>query len=218
MYAAHVPAGDGPFPTVLALHGWGASAHDLLGLAPFFLGGEALVLCPQGPVEVPIAPGVAGYGWFPISAGSPPDARAFGAAGEMLERYLSEAERRYPIDPRKLVLLGFSQGGAMGYDLFLRQPERFAGLAALSSWLPPGVADGISAGPALENRPVLVVHGTTDPMIDVARGAESRDRLIALGLAVRYREYEMGHEISPEALRDLVGWLEDQLSSPIHLL
>lgn len=214
---AHVPAGKGPFPTVVALHGWGANAHDLLGLAPFFLAGEALVLCPQGPVDVPVAPGVPGYGWFPISAGAPPDPAAFASAGQALERYLGEAERSYPIDSRKLVLLGFSQGGAMAYDLFLRQPERFAGLAALSSWLPPGVVERAAPGPALENRPVLVLHGRSDPMIDVARAVESRDRLIALGLAVRYREYEMGHEISPEALRELVGWLEDQLSSPIHL-
>ncbi len=217
MYAAHVPVGDGPFPTVVTLHGWGANAHDLLGLAPFFLGGEALVLCPQGPVEVTIAPGVSGYGWFPISAGAPPDPQAFKSAAAGLERYLAEAERCYPIDPRKRVLLGFSQGGAMAYDLFLRQPERFAGLAALSSWLPPGVAEGATPGPALENRPVLILHGRSDPMIDVARAVESRDRLIALGLAVRYREYEMGHEIAPDALRELVGWLEDQLSSPIHL-
>ena len=53
LHTAHVPAGDGPFPTLVALHGWGASAHDLLGLAPWLLGGEALVLCPQGEVRVP---------------------------------------------------------------------------------------------------------------------------------------------------------------------
>ena len=67
-------------------------------------------------------------------------------------------------------------------------------------------------------RPVLIVHGRSDPMIDLGRAVESRDRLIALGLAVRYREYEMGHEIAPDALRELVGWLEERLSSPIQLV
>ena len=72
LYTAHVPAGDGPFPTVLALHGWGASAHDLLGLAPLLHGGEALVLCPQGPVSFEIQQGYRGYGWFPLASGNPP--------------------------------------------------------------------------------------------------------------------------------------------------
>ena len=50
------PAGPGPHPTIIALHGWGANAHDLFGLAPHLLGGEALVVCPQGPIEVPQGP------------------------------------------------------------------------------------------------------------------------------------------------------------------
>ena len=79
MHAAHVPAGDGPFPTILALHGWGASAHDLLGLAPYLHGGEALVLCPQGPVAVPIGPGINGWGWFPLTGGGPLGATRAGA-------------------------------------------------------------------------------------------------------------------------------------------
>src|SRR5215210_1579686 len=61
-YAAHVPEGDGPFPSVILLHGWGANAHDLLGFAPFLHGGNALVLCPQGPFSLPIGYGMRGYG------------------------------------------------------------------------------------------------------------------------------------------------------------
>ena len=73
MYTAHVPQGDGPFPTILALHGWGANAHDLLGLAPYMLEGQALMLCPQGPVAFQAGPGQIGYGWFPITGGGPMD-------------------------------------------------------------------------------------------------------------------------------------------------
>ena len=71
LYAAHVPAGPGPFPTVIAIHGWGANAHDLLGLAPMLHGGRALVLCPQGQVTMPIGGGQQGYGWFPLAPGAP---------------------------------------------------------------------------------------------------------------------------------------------------
>ncbi len=75
-YTAHVPEGDGPHPTILMLHGWGASAHDLLGLAPILHGGRALVLCPQGPLAFQAGPGMVGYGWFPISQGRPPEPAA----------------------------------------------------------------------------------------------------------------------------------------------
>ncbi len=217
LHTAHVPAGDGPFPTLVALHGWGASAHDLLGLSPLLHGGRALVLCPQGPGRVPIGDGLEGYGWFPITPGSPPDPMEFAKGAAALRAFLDQALERYPVDRRKLVLLGFSQGGVMGYDLFLREPERFAGLAALSSWLPEALARSIPRQAAHQGRPVLVQHGTRDPMIDVARARESRDALLPFGVAVTCHEYEMGHEVGPEALRDLVRWLDEKALSPIRL-
>ena len=120
--------------------------------------------------------------------------------------------------PRKLVLAGFSQGGFMAYQLALAEPARFAGLLAISSWLPDGLAAATTATPEHANLPALVVHGSDDPMIPVERGQESRDALIALGVPTAYREYEMGHGIGPEALREIVGWLEEKVLSPIILV
>jgi predicted esterase len=84
LYTAHVPAGPGPFPTIVALHGWGASAHDPLGLAPYLHTGRARVLCPQGPVAFEAGPGMVGYGCFPITGGAPPDPQAFASGAEAL--------------------------------------------------------------------------------------------------------------------------------------
>jgi phospholipase/carboxylesterase len=218
MHTAHVPEGDGPFPTVLALHGWGANAHDLLGLAPYLHRGRALVLCPQGPVAFDVGGGMPGYGWFPITGGGPVDPEAFARGKVAITRFLDAACERYPVDRRKLVVLGFSQGGVMGYDLVLREPERFAGLAALSSWLPESLAATLERQPALESLPVFAVHGTEDPMIPVDRGRESRDQLLRLGVPTVYREYPMGHEIRPETLRDLVEWLESKVLEPVKLV
>lgn len=218
LYTAHVPAGDGPFPTILALHGWGASAHDLLGLSPLLHGGEALVLCPQGPVEVPIQEGIVGYGWFPITASGPMDPLAFAAGQRAVREFLDTAVERYPVDRNKLILMGFSQGGVMAYDLALRQPERFAGLIALSSWLPPELAEEVPSSDALQNLPTLVVHGTEDPMIPISMAQASRDALLKLQVPTVYREYPMGHEIRPEALREILTWLEEKVISPIQLL
>ena len=215
LYTAHVPPGDGPHPTVIALHGWGASAHDLIGLSPILHGGDALVLCPQGPVAFQIAQGVLGFGWWPISEGREMDPAAFERARGALRRFLDEVFARYPIDRRKVVLLGFSQGGVMAYDLVLSEPERFAGLVALSSWLPEAVDRAIPANEATKNLPALVIHGSQDPMIPIARAYASRDALLKLGVPTVFREYAMGHEIRPDALREIVRWLDEKVLSPV---
>ena len=216
-YTAHVPSGEGPFPTVLALHGWGANAHDLLGLAQVLHRGEALMLCPEGPVSMQIGDGMVGHGWYQIAGGRARDRSESEAAADAVRDFLALALERYPVDRGKLIILGFSQGGVMAYDLFLREPARFAALVALSSWLPEEVAAADLDGEELATRPVLVMHGTRDPMIDVERARESRTRLIQLGASLTYHEYEMGHEIAPEALRDLVTWLDEKAISPIQL-
>jgi phospholipase/carboxylesterase len=214
VHAAYEPDGEGPHPTLLALHGWGANALDLLGLAPLVAGGRFLVLCPQGPVTTPIAPNVNGHGWFPITMDAPPDPVAFERGLQAITVFLAAVRDRYPVAPDKLALLGFSQGGVMAYALALREPGGFAAVAALSTWLPPHLARG-AAPDALRGIPVLVQHGTQDPLIDVARGRESVETLRALGANVVYREYGMGHEISPAGLGELSRFLQEKVVSPI---
>ena len=215
LYTAHVPAGDGPHPAILLLHGWGASAHDLIGLAPVLHGGRTLVLCPQGPLAFQAGPGMLGYGWFPLVPGRPPDPAAIETALGRVEAFLDAALARYPVDPKRLVAAGFSQGGFLASLLALRSPARFAGLMALSSWLPPEIARSIPAQPAHKELPALVVHGSDDPMIPIARAYASRDALLGLGVPTVFREYPMGHEIRPEALREIVRWLEERVLSPV---
>jgi len=214
VHAAYEPAGDGPHPTVIALHGWGASALDLLGLAPHLGDGRYLVLCPQGPLAVPIGPGATGSGWFPISMGAPPDPVAFAAAVTALDAFVAGGLQRYPVARDRLAVVGFSQGGVMAYAQALRRRVPLAAVAALSSWFAPGL-HAATGDARLEGLPVLVQHGTADELIPVARGRESVESVRALGADVVYREYEMGHEISAASLRDLVAFLAARLGSPI---
>lgn len=211
LHTAHVPAGAGPFPTVVALHGWGASAHDLLGLAPLLHAGNALVLCPQGPVEVPVGPGMVGHGWFPLEPGKPPDPDAFRKGSQALRSFFAEAREAYPVDPERVVLLGFSQGGAMAYDWALSEPGSVAGLVALATWLPGVLADAVGGKPGQEELPVLVLHGTQDTMVDVEMARASRERLRDFGVQMMYRELEMGHELTPEALQIITRWLDEKV-------
>ena len=177
------------------------------------------MVSPQGPLEIPVAPGMNGYGWFPLSEGRPPSLHEFTEAADRLRAFVDHVFERYPVDPRKLVVVGFSQGGVMGYDLVLRDPARYAGLVALSSWLPAELSDAIPKQEEHEHFPTFVCHGTADPMIPVDLARESRERLQQRGVDLTYREYEeMQHEVRPEALRDLVQWLEGKVLSPIQLV
>lgn len=104
----------------------------------------------------------------------------------------------------------------MAYSLALHQPQRFAALVALSTWLPPELLEAAApaAGPF---PPILIQHGSRDELVDVARARQAVETLRARRLPVTYREYDMGHEISPRSLADLSAWLHDKVLSPILL-
>ena len=211
------PQGAGPHPTLLMLHGRGANALDLLGLAPYLCGGKFLVLCPQAPLQVPLGGAAVGYEWYPITMGGPLDLRAVMAAREELRTFLAEALQRYPIDSKKLAVLGFSQGGVMAYSLGFGEPERFAALAVLSSWLPQDLLSTLPDVPATEQLPVLIQHGSRDELVDIGRARQSVETLRNLRVPITYREYDMGHEISARSLGDLSAWLQEKVLSPIIL-
>jgi phospholipase/carboxylesterase len=214
-HALFEPSGDGPHPTIFALHGWGANAQDLLGLAPYLAGGRFLTICPQGPLEVPLGGRGVGYGWFPLTLGRPPDMPAILAARDGLRAFLDAALERYPIDRKKIVVLGFSQGGVMAYGLALAEPERFAAVAVLSSWLPKELAGLFSTKETNVLPPTLVQHGSLDELIEIARARESIEILRGLNPQVTYREYDMGHEINPQSLAELSAWLEEKVLTPL---
>ncbi len=214
VHTHYEPAGPGPHPTIIALHGWGASAFDLVGLAPYLTGGRFQVICPQGAIVVPLG-GASGFGWFPLSVGQPTGSQAIDEAAASIGRFIDAARERYAIDPRKLVVLGFSQGGVLAYLLALRQPERFAGLVALSSWLPPPLIAGVATSEPLRQLTTLIQHGSRDETIAVDRARRSVEALRALHVPLTYREYEMAHEITGPSLADLSEWLGEKILSPI---
>jgi phospholipase/carboxylesterase len=213
-HTIYEPAGSGLHPAILTLHGRGANAFDLLGLAPYLCNGKFLMICPQGSLETPIGPNTVGYAWYPMSLGGPPDVQAMLSSQRLLREFVEECPKRYPIDPKKFAILGFSQGGVMAYALALSDPGRFAALAALSTWLPKELVPEVST-PAMQSLPVLVQHGTQDATILVERAQDSVEQLRQWRLPLTYREYDMGHEISPRSLNDLSAWLEEKVLSPI---
>jgi phospholipase/carboxylesterase len=211
IHTIYEPSGPGPHPTILTLHGRGANALDLLGLAPYLCNGKFLMICPQGPLETPIGPGAFGYAWYPMSMGGPPDIGAILSSREKLQQFLDACLKRYPIDTKKFVVLGFSQGGVMAYSLALSNPERLAGLAVLSSWLPKELIPELSIKTEVQSLPTIVQHGSQDQLIEIQRARDSVEQLQALRVPLTYREYDMGHEITPRGLTELSAWLDEKV-------
>ena len=213
IHTIYQPPGAGPYPTILTLHGRGANAFDLLGLAPYVCGGKFLLICPQAPLETPIGPDATGYAWYSMSQGGVMDIAGMLSSQQQLQNFLDECLERYAIDLSKLVVLGFSQGGVMAYSLALANPERFTALVALSCWLPQELAPRLNIGAAVQSLPTLIQHGTQDPQIEIDRARDSVARLRELKVPLTFKEYEMGHEIRPRGLMDLSAWLDKNVGA-----
>jgi phospholipase/carboxylesterase len=211
VHATWEPAGNGPFPTIFAMHGWGSNAMDLQGLAPYIADGRFLVICPQGSVEVEIG-AINGYGWYEMRRlGSQPDPDKVDAAVDQLREFLDEASARYPVDPRKVVVAGFSQGGMMAYSLAMRWPERFAALVGIGTAFPERLASQVTNHEAVQRLPTMVQHGRADQAIDMARARKSVEELRELKVPLVFCEYDCGHEVAADGVRDLSTFLIEKV-------
>ena len=202
---------EGAPPLLLLLHGVGSNEADLFGLAPE-LDGRFFVVSARGPIT--LGPGA--YGWFHVAftpqgpAIIPQEAEESRRA---LLRVIDELVAAYEVDPRRVYLMGFSQGAIMSLSVALTRPDKVAGVAAMSGRLLPEVRPLIAAPEELEGLPILLVHGTADQVLPIQYGREARDQLAQLPVALTYREYPMGHYVSPESLRDVTAWLEERLAT-----
>ena len=195
------------YPLVILLHGFGASMRDLAGLAPAISATGYVYLCPNAPISFDIGTGQAGFGWH--APRSDPATGEIGESERLLDSFFQEAFGEFGSSAGAL-LIGFSQGGGMTLRCGVGRPDVFAGLGALSPSLPePRVLD--DRLPASRAQSIFVSHGHYDPLIAIEEARCIRHYLEGAGYAPTYREYAMGHEISPDALRDLVSWMRDAL-------
>ncbi|MEX6501308.1 alpha/beta hydrolase [Pseudomonas zhanjiangensis] len=202
---------------VIWLHGLGADRYDFLPVAEALL--ERLPSCrfvlPQAPTQpVTINGGWAMPSWYDILAMSP--ARAINH--EQLEASaqqviaLIEAQRDSGVDPRRIVLAGFSQGGAVVlHTAFLRWPGPLGGVLALSTYAPT-FGDELQLADTKKQLSTLCLHGRFDEVVPLAMGRAAHDRLADCGVSAQWRDYPMGHEVLPEEIRDIADWLEERLN------
>jgi phospholipase/carboxylesterase len=195
------------YPLVVMLHGFGANMKDLASLAPSI--GEGYVyVCPNAPIPFDIGMGMTGYSWHPPRGEA--TSEDFQQAESLLAGFFDEAFEQLKATPGQIALLGFSQGGGMTYRCGLGQPETFAGLVALSASLPdPEVLR--PRLPSQRNQSIFIAHGRSDSMVAMDTARATKTFLEAEGYQPDYYEYDMGHEIPPMVLNDMIPWLAEVL-------
>jgi phospholipase/carboxylesterase len=213
-----ISTGDEPAGSVIWLHGLGADGHDFEPVVPELRLPDELALrfvFPHAPIRpVTINAGMRMRAWYDIIA---IDRRArqdeegiresAAATVELIER---EKERGVPAE--RIVLAGFSQGGAIAIHAALRYPERLAGLVALSTWMSLGDTLAGEASPANRDLPIFLAHGRQDPMVPVALGEQTREALAAAGYALEWHTYDMPHAVCPAEIADISAWLQARFS------
>jgi phospholipase/carboxylesterase len=205
---------DGPPPLLVLLHGIGADEDDLFPLAAH-LDPRLHVVSLRAPRDYQV-----GYAWFDLGWRADgtvvPDVGQARRALADLVRWLEAAPARLGVDPRRVYLLGFSQGAMMSLGVLRTAPRRLAGVIALSGRASPEVFPGDAPAADVAAVPLFVAHGTVDDVLPIANGRATRDLLEGLVDDFTYREYPIGHGIGPEELRDVAAWLGRRLDrSPV---
>lgn len=206
-----IMSGDAPVGSVIWLHGLGADGHDFEPIVPELRLPADLPLrfvFPHAPVRpVTINGGMAMRAWYDIvslDAEGRADADGVRESTYLLEALIRREQER-GVDPGRIVVAGFSQGGAIAINAVLHAKDRLAGLMALSTYIAlPGEIDGSAGSREL---PVFAAHGSFDPMIPIQWGRASADKLIDSGFNVEWRDYPMAHAVCPQEIEDIRDWL-----------
>ena len=216
-----VETGPSPAASVIWMHGLGADGNDFVPVVQeLALDGAPAIrfVFPHAPMQpVTINNGHVMRAWYDVKWGDlegrskqadEKGVRASQAAIiQLIEREVSRGTR-----PDKIVLAGFSQGGAVALQSGLRHPHRLAGVMALSTYLP--LAESFAQEATQENRktPLFIAHGTEDGVVPYAMGLRSKDLLVEHGYDVEWREYPMQHSVCLEEIEHIGAWLTKVLA------
>jgi phospholipase/carboxylesterase len=199
-----------PRASIIWMHGLGADGNDFAPLADEIdLPVAVRYIFPHAPMmPVSINGGYVMRAWYDISDAAirREDESGVRASQRLVEDLLAREKSR-GIGAGRIVLAGFSQGGAIALQAGLRHGERLAGIMALSTYVPLADQLAAEANPANRGVPIFMAHGTADPMIPLARAQASRDLLLQQGYALEWSEYRMHHSVCPQEIADIGAWL-----------
>jgi phospholipase/carboxylesterase len=195
-------------PLLLLLHGYGSNEEDLFAFADQ-LPGRYYVVSARAPYDLPPY----GHAWYAIDFMADetkfsdlPQARA---SRDRIAAFIDELHDAYPIDPADVTLIGFSQGSILSYAIAFSYPEKIRRVAAMSGYLNADIIREGSVGKDFSGLRFFVSHGTADQVVPVQW---ERDKSIPFleshGVDFMYKEYPIGHGVSPQNFYDLMAWLD----------
>jgi phospholipase/carboxylesterase len=207
MDAIRIETGRNPEAAIIWLHGLGADGHDFEPIVPELgLDKPVRFVFPHAPIRaVTINQGMRMRAWYDILqlGGGPEDEAGLRASQKLTEELI----REQGLPANRIVLAGFSQGGAIALLTGLHYPERLAAIMALSTYLP--LAGKLAAERSEANRdvPLFMAHGRYDDLIPLGRAQASRDALKALGYSIEWHDYPMPHSVCAPEIADVSAFL-----------
>ncbi len=212
--AIEVVTGPTPVGSVIWMHGLGADGHDFEPIvADLVQPGERALrfIFPHAPVRaVTINAGLRMRAWYDIAGIGPhveEDLVGLRAAQAGVEALIARESER-GIAPERVVLAGFSQGGALALYVGTRYRVRLAGMLGLSCYLPAARSLGREHSAASLATPILLAHGSEDPLVLTAYGEQSRRSLEQAGYSVEWHIYPMPHAVCAEEIATVASWLQ----------
>src|SRR5688572_26635407 len=205
MEAVEIETGPTPAATVIWRPGLGSDRHDLEPIVPELKRPKPVrFVFPHAPIQpVTINQGMRMRAWYDIlqSGGGPEDEKGIRASHKLVDQLIA-AEKG-----KKVILAGFSQGGAIVLQTALRHPERLAGVMALSTYLPLAGSVAKEASAASKELPIFMAHARLDDIIPIDKAKRSREILEKLGYPVTWKEYPMPHSVCAEEIVDISRFL-----------
>jgi phospholipase/carboxylesterase len=215
--AVEIETGRQPTGAVIWLHGLGADGHDFAPIVPQLVSPNERALrfvFPHAPVRpVTLNGGMPMRAWYDIlnlDRRAPQDEAGIRASAASVDELIRRENQR-GIPTQRIVLGGFSQGGAISLFAGPRYPEKLAGIMGLSCYML--LEDLLPAERTRVNfqTPVFLAHGTQDPVVDIRRGTEAKQLLEAGGYPVEWHAYPMPHSVCPQEADDIAAWLRKVL-------
>lgn len=204
-----------PSASIICLHGLGADGNDSATMArTVAIGTGVRFVFPHAPVRpITLNGGIPMRAWYDIhglTVDSTEDEAGIRATAKSLFE-LVEKEIQRGVPAKRIVLAGFSQGGAMALYTALRYPRTLAGVLALSTYLPLHRFLAEEASQANKTTPIFMAHGDEDEVVAPALGEFSYNCLKDLAYPVQFNRYPIGHSVSPQELVDIAQWLQQRL-------
>ena len=196
-------------PLLLLLHGYGSNEQDLFSFANE-LPDHYFVVSARAPFDLQYG----SYAWYAINFDADEnkfsDINQAKSSRDLVANFIDELLTKYPINTEEITLIGFSQGAILSYSIALSNPEKVQSIAAMSGYLNPEMLSDNYLKNNLSNLKCFVSHGSVDQVVPVDWGRKAKPFLENLGISCEYKEYPIGHGISPQNFNDLLQWLDNK--------